>query len=835
MGLVHDILNGNSKELRRCLELASVVIKKYSTLSKYNQSEIQEMLCNIKKAKYSRDTIPDNVIIQVCELVCLASERATGIVPYKVQITAGIVMFRGNIAEMKTGEGKTLAASFAATISYVMGDTVHIVTTNSYLAKRDSDNIGRIYKYLGLTCGYINEKMDPYTRQKIYKCDIVYGTCSEFGFDYLRDGLAKSVDHIVQRNRDFVIIDEADSILIDQARTPLIISGVSDRPSSEYSKAVKFIVENFEPMYKASVEFNRETENENSDVIIDEQHKLFFITDRGYSKIEKFYGIENIYVFDTCDIMHFINAAVRACFICERDKDYVINDDKAIIIDPNTGRLMYSHRYNNGLHQAIEAKEGITISNENVSLATISIQNYFKTYSHMCGMTGTAKTEESEFEDVYGLKVIEIPTNKKVARIDEPDEVYMTKREKSKAIIEHIKNCADTGQPCLVGTINVESSEALSKVLNSMGIQHRVLNAKNNELESEIIAQAGRVGAITVSTNMAGRGVDILLGGNPEQLALYAMYAEFVDNVRGIDKAYIADLINKYSVQYENDIRNNTSEIIDQISPDDKAILARYIDKHSEMIKMCESEKEVVKGLGGLMVLGTERHESRRIDNQLRGRSGRQGDPGISLFCVSLEDDLMRLFSGDEAKRILQGMQYPENTPIKNRFITRIVENSQKRVEANNYAARLRLLQFDNATNIQRLNLYKERNQILTATDILDYLEPFISKYNSNKNTDITLELFENYKKQVGDKKFNSICKTIILTELDSGWIEHVNNIEEVKRAIGIQTIGSRDPISDFQKEISELFNEMLMVVSTTAVENMIKYFDNFDTAGSQA
>lgn len=739
-----------------------------------------------------------NSILPEAFAVCReADERVLGLRPFFVQIVGGIVLHHGDIAEMKTGEGKTLVATMPVYLNALTGKGVHVVTVNDYLAKRDANQMGKVYRFLGLTVGCITGESTPEDRKEAYNCDVTYGTNTEFGFDYLRDNMATDIDECVQRELNYAIVDEVDSILVDEARTPLIISGSGDEDVSNYTNADKFV--------KVRV---RE-----GDYAIDEKTKQIALTDSGVKKMEKFFGIKNISDPENLALNHYVNQAIRANFIMQKDVDYIVRDDEILIVDEFTGRIMNGRRFSNGLHQAIEAKEYVSVGSESKTLATITIQNFFRMYQKLSGMTGTAKTEEEEFMEIYNMRVIVVPTNRPVVRKDNEDIVYATEEVKYDAIVEKIKEIHKTGQPILVGTTSVEKSEIISDRLKKAGIPHNVLNAKNHEQEAMIIAQAGHSDSVTIATNMAGRGTDIVLGGNPDDL-------------------------------YNPD-------------PDAEEETPEQIKAKKERLKCaCEVDKQKVLELGGLFIIGTERHESRRIDNQLRGRSGRQGDPGETVFFVSLEDDLMKRFGGDKMKAMLSRLG-ADKDPIHSKSLTKSIRSAQKKIEGQNFASRKYVLQYDDVVNKQRHVIYSERQKILKQGDMKetvlemirsttsgianaiteehkypeewDYealnsaLQEFcvlLPEYNMDKNLTAeelaeivsrdAVQLYEDKEKKIKPELLRGVEREIMLQIIDMNWMEHIDAMDQLKEGIGLRAIGQMDPALEYAKEGFELFERML-------------------------
>lgn len=783
-------------ELQKYKKTAHKVDSLAEKMKKLTDEELRMKTDEFKERLKKGETL--NSILPEAFAVCReADERVLGLRPFFVQIVGGIVLHHGDIAEMKTGEGKTLVATMPVYLNALTGKGVHVVTVNDYLAKRDANQMGKVYRFLGLTVGCITGESTPEDRKEAYNCDVTYGTNTEFGFDYLRDNMATDIDECVQRELNYAIVDEVDSILVDEARTPLIISGSGDEDVSNYTNADKFV--------KVRV---RE-----GDYAIDEKTKQIALTDSGVKKMEKFFGIKNISDPENLALNHYVNQAIRANFIMQKDVDYIVHDDEILIVDEFTGRIMNGRRFSNGLHQAIEAKEYVSVGSESKTLATITIQNFFRMYQKLSGMTGTAKTEEEEFMEIYNMRVIVVPTNRPVVRKDNEDIVYATEEVKYDAIVEKIKEIHKTGQPILVGTTSVEKSEIISDRLKKAGIPHNVLNAKNHEQEAMIIAQAGHSDSVTIATNMAGRGTDIVLGGNPDDL-------------------------------YNPD-------------PDAEEETPEQIKAKKERLKCaCEVDKQKVLELGGLFIIGTERHESRRIDNQLRGRSGRQGDPGETVFFVSLEDDLMKRFGGDKMKAMLSRLG-ADKDPIHSKSLTKSIRSAQKKIEGQNFASRKYVLQYDDVVNKQRHVIYSERQKILKQGDMKetvlemirsttsgivnaiteehkypeewDYealnsaLQEFcvlLPEYEMDKNLTAeklaeivshdAVQLYEDKEKKIKPELLRGVEREIMLQIIDMNWMEHIDEMDQLKEGIGLRAIGQMDPALEYAKEGFELFERML-------------------------
>jgi len=790
MGFFSKFFDSNTKILKKLEEYVKRINDLEPEISKLSDEELRNKTFEFKN-RLERGAKLDDLLIEAFATVREVAKRKVGMRPFDVQLMGGIVLHQGKIAEMQTGEGKTLVATMPAYLNALEGKGVHIVTVNDYLAKRDRYWMGPIYESLGLSVGLLQHDTPLLERKKAYEADITYGTNNEFGFDYLRDNIALSPDHLVQRPLNYAIVDEVDSILIDEARTPLIISGPSQGNSH---------------IYKLAIRAARALEKDR-DYTVDEKTKTVSLTDEGLKRAERFLGVKDLYDFEHMDLAHALLQCLKAINLFHRDRDYIVKDGEVIIVDEFTGRLMFGRRYSDGLHQAIEAKEGVRIKEENITLATISIQNYFRMYKKLSGMTGTAATEEEEFVKIYGLEVVVIPPNKPLRRIEYPDFIYKTEKEKFEAVVKEIEELYKIGRPVLVGTTSIEKSERLSQMLKRKGIPHQVLNAKYHEKEAYIIAQAGRYKAVTIATNMAGRGTDILLGGNPEMLA-------------------------KQEVNPEKDKE-------------------KYLKKLDEYKKICEEERNKVVELGGLHVIGTERHESRRIDNQLRGRAGRQGDPGSSRFYLSLEDDLLRLFGGEQIKNLMSRLGMEDGQPIESPLLTKIIENSQAKVEKMNFEIRKQLLDYDDVLNKQREIVYGERRKILLSDNLEELIEkmlnrvierffnellqedknewqkPFINLFGflpkdwveiiSKKEDDALEELrkrifdkLEERKKEFGEEAWIQIQKIILLYVLDKLWIEHLNDMDALREGIGLRAVAHHDPLVEYKKEAYEMFQQMV-------------------------
>ena len=838
MGLIRYILESDS---RRSLRKIGAMADKIMALSgKYEAMSDEELRSQTQllKDRYNKGETLDQLLFDAFAVVREASYRVLNMRHYKVQLMGGICVHQGRVAELKTGEGKTLMATLPAYLNALTGKGVHIVTVNDYLAKRDAEWMGKVHRFLGLTVGVNVHDMDDNAKRAAYACDITYGTNNEFGFDYLRDNLKVRLDQMVQRGLNFAIVDEVDSILIDEARTPLIISGRGNKSSEMYLAADRFV----------------RTLVKDEDFEIDVKEKSVQITESGSRKAESFFGVENIADIENAELNHHIQQALKAHYIFKRDNDYIVQDNEIIIVDEFTGRLMIGRRYSEGLHQAIEAKEHVVVRNENQTQATITFQNYFRLYHKLSGMTGTAKTEEEEFKTIYGLDVLEIPTNRPMIRKDKPDLVYSTNKGKIRAIVEDIVRVHEKGQPVLVGTITVEKSEEISRELLKRRIRHQILNAKNHKREAEIIAQAGKLGAVTIATNMAGRGTDILLGGNPEYLAKQDL------RNRGYDEDTI-----ELATSYIQHIPQEVEEV--------RTLYRELLAKHS---LVTDEEKKKVTELGGLYILGTERHESRRIDNQLRGRAGRQGDPGESRFYISLEDDLAQRFGGERLQRIYSMFKVDEDTPIEAKMLSRSIENAQRTIEGKNFGIRKHILGYDDVMNRQRMVIYDERMKVLRGEnihqDILNLIPDYVTnlvnetvnasddptkwdmdllnkrleervlpvgtafvtqeklmnwdyKYFINKLIEKVIECYEEkiekYKEQGID--YHEIERIVLLRNVDTKWIEHIDAMDKLKRGISLRAYGNEDPLISYKKEGLEMFEELTASIQEDTVKYLLK------------
>lgn len=850
MGVFESIFgSANKKELKKIEPIIKKIESYDKSMQQLSDDELKHKTVEFKERLKNGETL-DDILPEAFAVVREASYRVLGMKQYRVQLIGGVVLHQGRIAEMKTGEGKTLVATLPAYLNALSGKGVHVVTVNDYLAKRDKEWMGKVHEFLGLTVGVIVYGLDNDERRENYACDITYGTNNQYGFDYLRDNMVIYKKDKVQRGLNFAIVDEVDSILIDEARTPLIISGQGDESTDMYMRANMFANgltgRIMDPEEDKPDIFDREFKDETVDFLVDEKRKTASLTEIGTKKAEEYFGVENLSDPNNMELAHHINQALKANNTMKRDIDYVVKDDEILIVDEFTGRIMEGRRYSDGLHQAIEAKEGVEVKSESKTLATVTFQNYFRMYNKLSGMTGTAKTEEAEFNEIYKMDVVEIPTNKPVARVDEQDRVYINENAKFNAIVEEIKEIHKTGQPILVGTISIEVSEKLSNLLKKNGIKHDVLNAKQHEREAEIVAQAGMFDKVTIATNMAGRGTDILLGGNPDFLAKHDMkkqgYGEYV------------------------------IESLDSFLPstDEELVAARnvYNELYKKYKKMTDEDKKKVIEVGGLYIIGTERHESRRIDNQLRGRSGRQGDPGKSRFFVSLGDNLMRLFGGETIQKYAESGKFPEDEPMEFRTITKAIERAQTKVESNNFGIRKNVLKYDDVMNAQRKVIYTERDKVLDGEDmhesivamikdiianaidtycqdpksenwemeaLMTYLNTFIpegtldltrlNSYNKKTFTDYVtqkaLEVYGEKEEAIGKEKFREIERVILLMVVDRKWMDHIDAMDQLRQGIGLRAFGQQDPVRAYNNEGFEMFEDMNHSIKEDTVRGM--------------
>ncbi len=841
--------NYSKRELKRIRPICDKVLsleKKYLNMSDEElTSQTKVLKERIAKGETLDDILPD--AFAVCRE---AGDRVLGMRHFPVQIIGGIVLHQGRISQMMTGEGKTLVETLPAYLNALSGKGVHVITVNDYLAKRDSELMGKLYKFLGLSVGLIISGISNEKRMSAYRADITYGTNNEFGFDYLRDNMVNDKKLKVQRGHNFAIVDEVDSILIDEARTPLIISGEGDKSTELYTIADEF-VKTLSMLKVAEVDAKEDNEDlfKDHDYVVDEKAKTATLTQKGVEKAEKYFNIENLTDPEHLTLQHHINQALKANGVMDRDIDYVVRDGEVLIVDEFTGRIMYGRRYNDGLHQAIEAKEHVKIEKESKTLASITFQNYFRLYTKLSGMTGTGTTEEEEFREIYKLDIVEIPTNKPIARIDLPDVVYATQKGKFKAIVNDIIESHKRGQPVLVGTVSIEKSELLSVMLDQKEIPHAVLNAKYHEREAEIIAQAGKKGAITIATNMAGRGTDIALGGNAEYMA----------------KSELKRL------GYHDELLAEADGYSETDDPKIIEVREKYRELHKKYKNELKGDAEEVRRLGGLYVIGTERHETRRIDNQLRGRAGRQGDPGKSRFFLSLEDDLMRLFGGERIKNIMSMLKVDEDTPLEAKMLTKSIESAQRKIEGRNFAIRKNVLQYDDVLNRQREIIYSQRDQVLDGENLRDQIikmieesadvvvERFVPAHaprenwnleglrnyylgwvltpedlNSEETGKITrseivefikdkcMDIYKEHEEILGDEVSRSLERNVLLHNVDEQWMDHIDAMEELKKGISLRSYGQKDPVVEYRVEGFDMFDEMVSTIRENTVKMLL-------------
>ena len=878
----------SDKELKRINPLKDKVLALEPEMQKLTDEQLQAKTTEFKARLEKGETLDD--LLPEAFAVCREADwRVLGMKPYPVQIIGGIVLHRACIAEMQTGEGKTLVATMPVYLNALTGKGVHVVTVNDYLARRDSEWMGKVYRFLGLTVGLVVHGVEANDRKAAYAADVTYGTNNEFGFDYLRDNMVVYKANMVQRGHAYAIVDEVDSILIDEARTPLIISGKGEDSSVMYKRA-----DDFAKTLKKSVIVELDDkvaaeEQVDGDYVVDEKRKTATLTESGVQKAEDFFHVENLADADNMSLRHYIDGAIKARGVMHRDIDYIVKEGEVIIVDEFTGRLMYGRRFNDGLHQAIEAKEGVTVAAESKTLATVTFQNYFRMYDKLAGMTGTASTEADEFSEIYGLNIVSIPTNKPRARKDLPDSVYKTVNGKYNAVIEQVAECHAKGQPVLVGTVSVEKSEALSKLLKKKGIEHNVLNAKQHEREAEIVAQAGKQGAVTIATNMAGRGTDIMLGGNVSYMAKAALRKELsrdltkdlaqlkdeYEHAKARAKAAGTELPTPPEETIDAQLEHLMTECDGHAETEDAAVLharQRFEELCEEFEPEIKREAAAVREAGGLFIIGTERHESRRIDNQLRGRAGRQGDPGASRFFLSLEDDLMRIFGGERVQNLMDSLGLEEDVPIENKLITNTIESAQKKLEASNFAIRKQVLQYDDVMNQQREIIYKQRQMVLDGEDISDKLHEMMrqsiddactnylngetaddwdfaglrrhfmnwlclpSDFNYTKDQlgDLTKEGIadELYKrgmdiltakeKKYGSKTMRELERICLLRNVDSKWMDHIDNMDQLKQGMGLRGYGQHDPVVEYRIEGFAMFDEMIASIREDAVHMLL-------------
>lgn len=846
MGIIKKLFNYSEKEVKRVMPLVEKINGLESSMKELTDAELQNKTTEFKERLSNGETL-DDLLPEAFAVVREAAVRVLGMRPFDVQLIGGIILHQGRIAEMKTGEGKTLVATLPAYLNALTGEGVHVITVNDYLAKYQGEMMGNLYKFLGMTVGIIVNEMKPNEKKEAYACDITYGTNNEYGFDYLRDNMVIYKDQLVQRKLKYAIVDEIDSILIDEARTPLIISGRANKSSNLYSKADSF-VRKLTP--KVIVEedvknVEQAEDNEKYDYIVDLKAKSATLTDKGVKKAEEEFGLENFNDLENSELVHNVNQALKAHGVMKKDIDYIVKNGEVLIVDEFTGRIMYGRRYNNGLHQAIEAKEHVKIADESKTLATITFQNYFRMYEKLSGMTGTAKTEDAEFQEIYKLDVIEIPTNKPMIRKDHNDVIYKNEAGKFRAVVKEVKESHAKGQPVLIGTVSIEKSEKLSKMLQKEGIKHEVLNAKQHEKEAEIIAQAGKYGAVTIATNMAGRGTDIMLGGNSEYLAKQQLRME----------KYTPEQVEEATTYYETD---------DEQIKKERAHYKELKDKFEEKIK---EEKTKVVEAGGLKIIGTERHESRRIDNQLRGRSGRQGDPGESRFYIALDDDLMKIFGGDRIVKVYERLGADEDMPINSKMISNAVESAQKKVEGKNFSIRKHVLQYDDVMNSQREIIYAQRKQVLDGDNLKDNvlhmiddsIERMVNGYVDmdgvinteslkqdietsfgiedvaalkdenaiaedviNELKEKTHEIYENKENEFGSENMRELERVVMLKVVDQKWMDHIDDMDELKNGIGLRAYGQKDPVVQYRLEGADMFDDMIEALKDDVAKIML-------------
>ena len=832
MGFLDNLFNmADKKELKKFNKIVDSIDSLEPKFESMSDKELKDMT-NVFKERLANGETLDDILPEAFAVVREASKRVLGMRHYRVQLIGGIVLHQGRIAEMKTGEGKTLVGTAPVYLNALTGKGVHVVTVNDYLAKRDKEQMGKVYEFLGMTVGVIVHGQDPQTRRAQYQCDITYGTNNEYGFDYLKDNMVIHKEQMVQRELNYAIVDEVDSILVDEARTPLIISGPGDKSTHLYSDANTFIL-TLKP----------------DDYEIDEKQKSVALTESGIQKAEVYFNVENITDIAHMELYHHINQALKAHTNMKKDVDYVVKDGEIIIVDEFTGRLMFGRRYSEGLHQAIEAKEGLRIQRESKTLATVTFQNYFRMYNKLAGMTGTAKTEEEEFKAIYKMDVVQIPTNKPVQRKDLSDAVYKNVVGKFNAVVDDIIERHKNKQPILVGTVSIENSELISQLLKRRGVKHEVLNAKYHDKEAEIIAQAGRLGAVTIATNMAGRGTDIVLGGNPTFLTKKEM------KKLGYDES----VINKVDASLEGIDREGNEELF--------AAREKYEELYKKYKEETKAEQEEVMKAGGLAIIGTERHESRRIDNQLRGRAGRQGDPGSSRFYISLEDDLMRLFGSERISSVVEKIGLEEDMPIEHKMLTKSIEGAQKKVEGRNFGIRKHVLQYDDVMNKQREIIYAERRRVLEGENLQEQIENMIHSlieegvmsysqdgfdaerfveymYNlfmprgsievsdiENLKTEqviekvfeIAMKIYNGKEERIGSDRMREVERVVLLQAVDSHWIDHIDAMDQLRQGIGLRAIGQQDPVIAYTDEGFNMFNEMNAQIK----EDTIKYLFN--------
>ena len=850
MGLFTKVFGTYSqRELKSIYPIVDKITALEDEYKQLTDAELQAKTPEFKERLANGETL-DDILPEAFAAVREAADRVLGMRPYPVQLVGGIVLHQGRIAEMKTGEGKTLVATLPAYLNALTGEGVHIVTVNDYLAKRDSEWMGKVHRFMGLTVGLIIHDMKKEERQKAYQADITYGTNNEMGFDYLRDNMALYANEQVQRGHAFAIVDEVDSILIDEARTPLIISGMGEKSTQLYDMAEMFAARLKKFVVVESDDKEEEATDIDADYVVDEKARSVTLTARGVKKAEEFFHLDNLSDPENSTIAHHINQAIKAHGIMKRDVDYVVKDGEVVIVDEFTGRLMFGRRYSEGLHQAIEAKEHLSVQRESKTLATITFQNYFRLYRKLSGMTGTALTEEEEFATIYALDIIEIPTNRPIARIDNEDSVYKTENGKYRAVIQQVKACHAKGQPVLVGTVSIEKNELLGKMLTREGIKHNLLNAKNHEREAEIVAQAGQFGAVTVATNMAGRGTDIMLGGNAEYMAK-----------NDLRKAGLTDELIAEATGYAE---TDNQEILDA-----RKLFTEKLAQHKAEIA---GEADKVRAAGGLFIIGTERHDSRRIDNQLRGRAGRQGDPGETRFYISLEDDLMRLFGGDRVTGMMERMNIDEDTPIENKMLSRAIEQAQTTVESRNFQARKSVLEYDDVMNKQREIIYGQRKQVLDGMDVkgiimgmmesaighqvrsafmgqehLDmgqckellrglegvYFTKYTVKIDESQLPTLTeddfidmftkaaADFYEKKEQEITPPVMRELERVVLLRVVDEYWMDHIDAMQDLRQGIRLRAYAQTNPVDAYKKESLEMFEEMIDAMKEETVRRL--------------
>ena len=851
MGFLDNLFNmADKRELKGFEKIADQIDAMEPKFEAMTNKELKSMTNTFKDRLAKGETL-DDILPEAFATVREASKRVLGMRHYKVQLIGGMVLHQGRIAEMKTGEGKTLVATAPVYLNALEGKGVHVVTVNDYLAKRDKEEMGKVYEFLGLTVGVIVHGQSPEERRKQYECDITYGTNNEYGFDYLKDNMVIHKEQRVQRELNYAIVDEVDSILIDEARTPLIISGPGDKSTHLYTDANTFVLTLKRPSKTQQEKTEEEKElPSDGDYEIDEKQKAVSLSESGIKKAELYFNVENITDVEHTELFHHINQALKAHAIMKKDVDYVAKDGEIVIVDEFTGRLMFGRRYSEGLHQAIEAKEGLHVQRESKTLATITFQNFFRMYSKLAGMTGTAKTEEEEFKSIYKMDVVQIPTNKPVIRQDLPDVVYKNEHGKFHAVAEDIMERHKKNQPVLVGTVSIEKSELLSQILKRKGVKHEVLNAKNHEKEAEIIAQAGRLGAVTIATNMAGRGTDIMLGGNP----LFLTKKE----------------LKKHGFTDDSIKRVDTSIDAEELAENEDLAKAKETFEHlyDQFKEQAAKEQEEVKAAGGLAIIGTERHESRRIDNQLRGRSGRQGDPGSSRFYIGLDDDLMRLFGSDRIKGVVERIGLEDDMPIEHKMLTKSIENAQKKVEGRNFGIRKHVLQYDDVMNKQRQVIYDERGRVLEGEDINEQIQSMIkdiisdavaayvgdngvelenlksylyglfmpkeslegeelkelkSQELSNKIYETAHDIYREKEEIIGSDRMREVERIILLQCVDNHWIDHIDAMDQLRQGIGLRALGQQDPVIAYKMEGFDMFDDMIKHIQ----EDTVRYLFN--------